>query len=85
MMLPGSKPGQCYWRHLLLVPKLPTTEREKAHFEKTVKVLDGMTYAGEDMWVSEQIQLGLDAGAKTFRLMLNRAIKSETATSAAAE
>jgi len=55
--------GESQWRHMLLVPKKPQTEKELAHFEKTVKVLDGMTYEGEDYWVSEQIQAGINAEA----------------------
>ncbi len=62
-MWPGDVAGQSKWRHMLLVPKKPETEKEIAHFEKTVKVLDGITYEGEDYWVSEQIQAGIDAGA----------------------
>ena len=47
----------------MLIPKLPETERERKHFDKTIRVLDGMTFEGEDFWVSEQIQQGLDADA----------------------
>ena len=62
-MWPGDVAGESQWRHMLLVPKKPQTEKELAHFEKTVKVLDGMTYEGEDYWVSEQIQAGINAEA----------------------
>jgi len=62
-MFPGESPGRSSWRHMLLVPKEPSTDQEQAHFEKTVEVLDGMTYAAEDYWVSEQIQEGINAGA----------------------
>ncbi len=56
-------PGRGSWNHMLLVETLPETEREKAHYVKTIRVLDGMTLVGEDFWISEQIQAGLDAGA----------------------
>ncbi len=62
-MFPSDAPNRSSWRHMLLVPKKPENEKEQRHFEKTVEVLDGMTYAGEDYWVSEQIQEGIDAGA----------------------
>lgn len=62
-MFPGEKPGTATWRHMLLVPERPNTEAEKAHFDKTVAVLDGVTYEKEDFWASEQIQEGIDAGA----------------------
>ena len=62
-MLPGDKPDKSVWRHILLIPKKPETEREQKHFEKTVAVLDGVTYEAEDFWVSEQLQEGINAGA----------------------
>jgi nitrite reductase/ring-hydroxylating ferredoxin subunit len=62
-MFPGKTPGTAEWRHMLLVPKLPETDAEQAHFDKTVAVLDGITYEKEDFWVSEQLQEGINAGA----------------------
>ncbi|MBT8114371.1 MAG: aromatic ring-hydroxylating dioxygenase subunit alpha [Arenicella sp.] len=62
-MFPGQTPGTSSWRHQLLVPEMPSTEAEHAHFAKTVAVLDGKTYEKEDFWVSEQIQEGINAGA----------------------
>ena len=62
-MLPGDQAGLSSWRHMLLIPKQPENEKEQSHFEKTIEVLDGMTYEGEDYWVSEQIQEGINAGA----------------------
>ncbi|NND81191.1 MAG: aromatic ring-hydroxylating dioxygenase subunit alpha [Gammaproteobacteria bacterium] len=62
-MFPGDTPDTSWWRHMLLVPKLPETDAERAHYDKTVQVLDGMTYKSEDFWASEQIQAGINAGA----------------------
>ncbi|MEO0369548.1 MAG: SRPBCC family protein, partial [Pseudomonadota bacterium] len=62
-MIPGDSVGTSYWRHMLLVPSKPETESEIAHYNKTLAVLDGMTYEREDMWASEQIQEGINAGA----------------------
>ena len=62
-LFPGTTPGTCRWNHLLMVPKKPETDAEKAHYDKTIEVLDGMTFEREDFWVSEQIQQGLNAGA----------------------
>lgn len=62
-LFPGETPGTASWRHMLLVPEQPKTEAQRAHFDKTVKVLDGMTYEKEDFWVSEQLQQGINAGA----------------------
>ena len=60
---PGAVPGESTWNHKLLIPKMPETEREKKHYDKSIRILDGVTYEAEDFWVSEQIQQGLDAGA----------------------
>ncbi|NNC55252.1 MAG: aromatic ring-hydroxylating dioxygenase subunit alpha [Pseudomonadales bacterium] len=62
-MFPGEEPGVCTWQHWLLVPEMPATEAQKQHYEKSVALLDGVTYMKEDFWVSEQIQKGLNAGA----------------------
>lgn len=63
IMQPGDEVGHCTWRHMLLVPELPTTDAAKAHYNKTLAVLDQTTYHNEDMWASEQIQEGINAGA----------------------
>lgn len=62
-MFPGETPGACTWRHMLLTPKKPETDAELAHYNKTVAVLDGITFEKEDFWVSEQSQEGMNAGA----------------------
>ncbi len=62
-MFPGQTPGTSIWRHMLLVPEIPKTDAERAHFDKTVAVLDGITYEKEDFWISEQAQEGINAGA----------------------
>ena len=62
-MFPGDTPDTCTWRHMLLTPDKPTTDAERAHYDKTIAVLDGVTYLKEDFWVSEQLQEGINAGA----------------------
>ncbi|MBT8148712.1 MAG: hypothetical protein KJO24_02195, partial [Gammaproteobacteria bacterium] len=62
-MFPGATPGESNWQHWLLVPNEPQSEEEKTHFDKSVALLDGVTYVKEDFWISEQIQKGLNAGA----------------------
>ena len=62
-VFPGKTPETSTWRHMLLVPKLPETDKERAHYDKTVDVLDGLTYHKEDFWVSELGQEGISAGA----------------------
>lgn len=63
VMWPGERPDHSRWRHMLLTPKVPQTDAERAHYDKTIRVLDEMTYEKEDFWVSEQIQQGINAGA----------------------
>lgn len=62
-LYPGDKPNESTWNHLMLIPSKPSSDKVKKHYEKSIKVLDGMTYEAEDFWISEQIQEGLDAGA----------------------
>lgn len=62
-MFPGAQPGTSSWRHMLLTPSKPSTATEIAHYDKTIAVLDEITYAREDFWASEQVQAGVDAGA----------------------
>ncbi|MGB5326425.1 MAG: aromatic ring-hydroxylating dioxygenase subunit alpha [Pseudomonadales bacterium] len=62
-MFPGSEPGACSWQHWLLVPEAPKTAEQMRHYEKSVELLDGVTYVQEDFWISGQIQKGLNAGA----------------------
>ncbi|NNC99997.1 MAG: aromatic ring-hydroxylating dioxygenase subunit alpha [Gammaproteobacteria bacterium] len=62
-LFPGVTPGTSSWRHMLLTPHQPKTESERAHYDKTIEVLDGVTYLKEDFWVSEQLQEGINAGA----------------------
>jgi phenylpropionate dioxygenase-like ring-hydroxylating dioxygenase large terminal subunit len=51
----------------LYVPKAPTTEEERAHWEKNMQlVLDVVT--GEDFPAGRSIQLGLTSGAQTHLL-----------------
>jgi phenylpropionate dioxygenase-like ring-hydroxylating dioxygenase large terminal subunit len=62
-MFPGDTAGTSSWRHMLLTPQKPETKAEKAHYDKTIRVLDETTYEREDFWVSEQSQEGINAGA----------------------
>ncbi len=65
-MFPGATPGTSSWRHMLLTPEEPQTDAQRGHYDKTIAVLDGMTYEKEDFWVSEQSQEGINAGAIDF-------------------
>ena len=71
-MFPGQTPGTSSWRHMLLTPEVPKNDAQRGHYDKTISVLDGMTYEKEDFWVSEQSQEGINAGAiEHFNLSKN--------------
>ena len=48
---------------MILTGKIPETEEEKTHDEKTIAVLDETVYNDEDFWISEQLQIGAESGA----------------------
>jgi phenylpropionate dioxygenase-like ring-hydroxylating dioxygenase large terminal subunit len=50
----------CEWRHVMLVPAARRDERE--HWERSWALIEETVFAGEDLWVCEQIQRGLAAG-----------------------
>jgi hypothetical protein len=47
---------------MLLTPRKPKTDCERDHFDRTIALLDGVTYQKEDFWISQQCQQGIDAG-----------------------
>jgi phenylpropionate dioxygenase-like ring-hydroxylating dioxygenase large terminal subunit len=49
------------WDHMLLVPRARAEARE--HWEKSWALIDETVFQREDLWVCEQIQRSLDAGA----------------------
>ena len=61
-LFPGDSPGTSSWRHMLLTPNQPTTTDERDHYDRTIALLDGITYEKEDFWISQQCQKGIDAG-----------------------
>ena len=48
--------------HTILIPKNPETEEERIHWEKAWTLIDEGVFQGEDFWVSEEGQAGIDAG-----------------------
>lgn len=62
-LFPGQGPWEASWRHMLLTPEKPESDQARAHYDKTIAVLDETTYEREDFWVSEQVQAGVEAGA----------------------
>ena len=62
MLFPGDTPGSSRWRHMLLTPNKPKTQKERDHYDRTIALLDGITYEKEDFWISQECQKGLNAG-----------------------
>jgi phenylpropionate dioxygenase-like ring-hydroxylating dioxygenase large terminal subunit len=54
-------PDRTDYEHLMLVPA--DRVGEAAHWDKSWQLIEGHVFAGEDLWVCEQIQRGLSAGA----------------------
>jgi Rieske 2Fe-2S family protein len=52
-----------YWEHDLIVPEEPATEKLKAHWDLNYELIQNGVFKGEDLWVCEQIQRGLESGA----------------------
>ena len=49
--------------HTMFTPHEARNEREKAHWDRSFALLDGGVFGEEDLFISEQIQLGLNSGA----------------------
>ncbi|MDH3234234.1 MAG: aromatic ring-hydroxylating dioxygenase subunit alpha [Alphaproteobacteria bacterium] len=49
--------------HIMLIPQAPQNEDERAHFERAFDFMDSGVFNGEDVWVAEQAQSVIDAGA----------------------
>lgn len=49
--------------HTMLVPHEPRDEDERSHWNRSYDLIDKDVFRGEDFWVSEQAQQGLESGA----------------------
>lgn len=54
-------PDACSWEHIMLVPAARAGETE--HWQKSWTLIEETVFEKEDLWVCEQIQRGLAAGA----------------------
>jgi glycine betaine catabolism A len=69
-----TAPGETLFVHTMLTPWAPRNAEEQAHWERSFALMDGDVFNGEDLFICEQIQLGLGgAGACAGeRLVLGR-------------
>jgi phenylpropionate dioxygenase-like ring-hydroxylating dioxygenase large terminal subunit len=60
---------QTLFVHTVLTPELPQTEGARAHWERSFDLVDGKVFNKEDLFICQEIQLGLAAAAnETFLL-----------------
>jgi glycine betaine catabolism A len=52
---------QSLFVHTLLTPELPADEKARAHWDRSFELIDGKVFNDEDLFICEQIQLGLAA------------------------
>lgn len=67
-----TAPGETLFVHTMLVPWEPRDAKEQQHWERSFVLMDGEVFNGEDLFICEQIQLGLSGGAASDRLVLGR-------------
>ncbi len=61
-MFPTS-PGEIQFVHTMFTPHEARSEKERAHWERSFEMIDGGVFHAEDLFISEQIQLGVESGA----------------------
>ena len=49
--------------HIILIPQAPRNDEERAHYERAFAFMDDGVFNGEDVWVAEQAQSVIHAGA----------------------
>ncbi len=54
------------WEHDLIIPEEPKTDKARAHWELNYELIQNGVFDGEDLWVCEQIQQGLNSGANEY-------------------
>lgn len=63
-----QSPDETLFTHTMLTAKPPTSEKEKAHFQRSFTMIDEGVFEAEDIYVSEGTQRGLRSGANSHLL-----------------
>ena len=58
-----TAPGEIVFVHTMFTPHEARNEKEQAHWDRSFDMVDGGVFSAEDLFISEQIQLGLASGA----------------------
>lgn len=62
-----QSPSRTHFLHTTLIPREPTTDKERRHWDKNIAILEGAI--AEDLTMGESIQAGIPSGAnQRFRL-----------------
>ncbi len=56
-------PEEIEFVHTMFTPHAPRDAKELAHWDRTFEMIDAGVFGAEDLYISEQIQLGIKAGA----------------------
>lgn len=62
-------PGEVMFVHTLFIPHEPRNEKERAHWDRNFAMIDEGVFGAEDLFISEQIQLGVRSGANESFVM----------------
>lgn len=58
-----TTPDEILFVHTLLIPHDPRDDKEQAHWERNFAMIDEGVFGAEDLFISEQIQIGVKSGA----------------------
>lgn len=60
IVLSPTSPETTEWRHAMVIPS--SRENDAEHWDRSWALIEGSVFQGEDLWVCEQIQRGLESG-----------------------
>ena len=64
-----SAPGEINFVHTMFTPHEPRSDKERSHWDRAFAMVDAGVFGAEDLFISEQIQLGLQSGANDSFLL----------------
>lgn len=67
-----TAPGEILFVHTMFTPNEPRSEKERAHWDRSFELIDEGVFGAEDLFISEQIQLGIGSGANEGGFVLGR-------------